>query len=81
MKTAISIPDDIFEEAERAAKRLGVSRSELFTQAVKSFLATRMERNVTESYNLAFGHSEPDELERWRQETARRTLLSVEWED
>ncbi len=81
MKTAISIPDDIFEEAERAAKRLGVSRSELFTQAVKSFLATRMERNVTESYNLAFGDSEPDELERWRQETARRTLLSVEWED
>ncbi len=35
MKTAISIPDEVFRQAEQAAKRLGVSRSEFFTRAVR----------------------------------------------
>jgi metal-responsive CopG/Arc/MetJ family transcriptional regulator len=38
MKTAISIPDDIFKAADVAAKRLGISRSELFVRAVKEML-------------------------------------------
>jgi hypothetical protein len=33
LKTAISIPDQVFRRAEAAAKRLGLSRSELFTRA------------------------------------------------
>jgi hypothetical protein len=33
MKTAISVPDDMFEEADRLAKRLGKSRSQLYTAA------------------------------------------------
>jgi metal-responsive CopG/Arc/MetJ family transcriptional regulator len=38
MKTAISIPDPIFKEAEKAAKRLGMSRSELYARAVAEFV-------------------------------------------
>ncbi len=38
MKTAISIPDPIFKEAEKAAKRLGMSRSELYSKAVAEFV-------------------------------------------
>jgi metal-responsive CopG/Arc/MetJ family transcriptional regulator len=38
MKTAISLPDPIFEEAELLARRLGVSRSELYTKALKAYL-------------------------------------------
>ena len=38
MKTAISLPDPIFEEAESLAKQLGVSRSELYTNALKAYL-------------------------------------------
>ena len=38
MKTAISIPDPIFKEAEKAAKRLGLSRSELYARAVAEFV-------------------------------------------
>ena len=38
MKTAISIPDSIFNEAEKAAKRLGLSRSELYARAVAEFV-------------------------------------------
>jgi metal-responsive CopG/Arc/MetJ family transcriptional regulator len=41
MKTVISIPDDVFRQAEHAAKRLGMTRSELFTRAVRDFLGVR----------------------------------------
>ena len=81
MKTAISIPDDIFDQAEQAAKRLGVSRSEFFTRAVRAFLETRMARNVTESYNAAFGEGAAPDLGAFRREATRRALLDVEWEE
>ena len=38
MKTAISIPDEVFEAADRTAKKLGVSRSELYATAVHEFI-------------------------------------------
>jgi metal-responsive CopG/Arc/MetJ family transcriptional regulator len=38
MKTAISLPDVVFEEAERLATQLGLSRSELYTKALKAYL-------------------------------------------
>ncbi len=38
MKTAISIPDSVFEAAEAIAQQLGVSRSELYTQALQVYL-------------------------------------------
>jgi metal-responsive CopG/Arc/MetJ family transcriptional regulator len=38
VKTAISIPDAIFEEAERLAKNRGLSRSELYTKAITEYL-------------------------------------------
>lgn len=80
MKTAISVPDDIFEQAERAAKRLGMSRSELFTRAVQAFLATRLEANITKSYDTAFGDVPESEVDALRREATRRALLDVEWE-
>ena len=82
MKTAISIPDDVFDQAERVAKRLGLSRSELFTKAVQAYLATRVEGNVTASYDAAFGDgSEPDAREEsFGREATRRALLNVEWD-
>jgi metal-responsive CopG/Arc/MetJ family transcriptional regulator len=36
MKTAISIPDDVFEQVEETAARLGMSRSELLTRAARA---------------------------------------------
>jgi len=80
MKTAISIPDEVFQEAEQAAKRLGLSRSELFTRAVRAFLATRLDRNITTSYNAAFGDASQFEVDEFRSEATRRALLDVEWE-
>lgn len=47
MKTAISIPDQIFRRVEAAAKRLGLSRSELFTRAAVEFLKVHSPEAVT----------------------------------
>lgn len=38
MKTAISIPDSLFEAAEKAARRMGISRSELYQRAIARYL-------------------------------------------
>ena len=38
MKTAISIPDEVYEEAEKTARHLGLARSQLYTQAIIEFI-------------------------------------------
>ena len=38
MKTAISLPDSVFEEAEALASQLGLSRSELYTKALQAYV-------------------------------------------
>lgn len=55
MKTAISIPDEVFEAAERTAKSLGVSRSELYATAVREFLERQRREGVTEKLNQVYG--------------------------
>ena len=55
MKTAISIPDDIFQSAEQLARRLGMSRSELYVQALKSYLQEHREEGVTDALNTIYG--------------------------
>ncbi len=47
MKTAISIPNNVFEQAESLARKLKISRSELFTEAVKVYLKENHTEDVT----------------------------------
>lgn len=49
MKTAISIPDDIFHTADHIAKRLGISRSEFYSKAVSSYISTHQNEAVTKA--------------------------------
>ncbi len=54
MKTAISLPDDVFRELDACAKRLELSRSGLVLAATREFLARhRGEPNATEAWNRA----------------------------
>jgi predicted transcriptional regulator len=39
MKTAISLPDPLFQKAEKLARRLGLNRSQLYVRALESFIA------------------------------------------
>ena len=54
MKTAISIPDNVFEQAESLARKLKISRSELFTEAVKVYLKENHVEDVTAKLNEVY---------------------------
>lgn len=58
MKTAISIPDEVFEAAERTAKKLGISRSELYSSAVREFVDRYRRENITEKLNDVYAENE-----------------------
>jgi len=51
MRTTVTIRDDLFEEADRAAARLGISRSRLVHQALERYLAALREETLTEQVN------------------------------
>lgn len=54
MKVAISIPDRIFEAAERLAGERGVPRSQLFAEALEAYLAEHGPGVVTERLNRVY---------------------------
>lgn len=58
MKTAISVPDSIFEAAEDLAKRLGMSRSQLYTTAVTRFLEYFQDKAVTQALDEVYSESD-----------------------
>jgi antitoxin MazE6 len=51
MKTAISLPDRVFREAEKHARRAGKSRSQLYADAVSEYLVRHAPEAVTEAMN------------------------------
>ena len=55
MKTAISIPDPIFEAAEETASRLGMSRSQLYAKAVEVFVERHHRERIKEALNAVYG--------------------------
>lgn len=78
MKTAISIPDDVFRKAERLAKQRKISRSQLYTAALVQLLAAETKEDITKAYDSAFDdHDEAAFLDA----AARLTLANVEWDD
>lgn len=78
MKTAVSIPDDIFEEAERLAAELKTSRSQLFSRALREFVARHAADRVTAAMNRVVDEvgTEVDEFTR---KASRRVLERTEW--
>lgn len=54
MKTAISIPDKVFDQANEVAQRLGLSRSELYARAVEAFVKEYRRKGVTEALNRVY---------------------------
>jgi hypothetical protein len=58
MKTVISIPGDVFKSAERAAKRLGVSRDEFFSKAAGTLAREVNQRDLTANINAALAQAD-----------------------
>lgn len=78
MKAAVSIPDEVFEQGERLARRLHTSRSQLYARALADFVVQHEEDKITSSMNEVLKEvgAESDEFTR---RAARQTLRRVEW--
>ena len=55
MKTAISLPDTLFEAADRLAEKLGLSRSQLYQRALAQYLNAHGQSAVTEALDQLYG--------------------------
>ncbi len=80
MKTAISLPDETFEAAERLAKARGLKRSELYRLAIEAYLEQHGREWITEALNRVCADGGPP-LDPALQAAQRRTAARVEWED
>lgn len=70
MKTAISLPDDLFEKVEELAEELHLSRSRIFSEAVRGFLSRRTNEKILQALNRA--HTPETEEEVTARNQARR---------
>jgi metal-responsive CopG/Arc/MetJ family transcriptional regulator len=59
MKTAISLPDSLFEAAEQLARELGKSRSQLYAEALREYLEKRRDEDITRRLNEIYD-AEPE---------------------
>ena len=78
MKIALSIPDELFEAAETVSRRLGVSRSRLYSTALAEFLAKHRGRKVTDRLNTVYGVEE-SRVEPGVRRLQRRSLERDSW--
>ncbi len=79
MKTAISLPDDLFRAAERHAKRLRKSRSQLYAEALAEYLARHAPDEVTEAMNRVVERLGEPGPEGFVAAAAHRVLERTEW--
>lgn len=78
MKTAISIPDDLFAEADELARRLKQSRSQLYSRAVREYVARHSTDAVTAALDALYAQ-EDSALDEFGKAVAKRTLERSEW--
>lgn len=78
MKTAISIPDDVFSDAERLARTLKKSRSQLYSRAVREYVARHAADQVTDALDAVCEEEEPNYGD-FPTAAAQRTLRNSEW--
>ncbi len=82
MKTAISLPDDLFVAAEQLARRTHRSRSEVYAAALREYVARHSPDEVTEALNRVLEEIDPAESEediQFLHAAARRVFENTEW--
>lgn len=78
MKTAVSIPDELFAEADDLARRLGVPRSRLFADALAVYLAAHRRSRVTAALDEVYA-DQPSELDPGLAALQVRSLPPEDW--
>jgi metal-responsive CopG/Arc/MetJ family transcriptional regulator len=78
MKTAISLPDEIFAQTERLARRLKKSRSEVYREAVVEYVARHDPDAITDAMNRVVDRI-GGKVDRFSTMAGRRVLERSEW--
>jgi metal-responsive CopG/Arc/MetJ family transcriptional regulator len=78
MKTAISVPDDTFLLGERLAKRTGRSRSEIYSTALREYVARHDDDEVIRAIDAVMARLEGS-TDAFADLAARETMARVEW--
>ena len=78
MKTAISLPDALFKSGDSLAKRLGVSRSELYARALADYVAKHRAGQMTQRLNAVYA-AEESRLDAATVAAQLRTLPPESW--
>lgn len=78
MKTAVSVPDDVFEGAERLARREGRSRSEVYSAALREYVARREPDDVVDALDRVVAEV-GEGIDPFVTASSRRTLENSEW--
>ena len=78
MKTAISLPDALFNKAESLASRLGLSRSRLYAQALEDYITRHQARRVSERLDAVYGE-ETSTVDSPTAAAQSRVLKRLEW--
>ena len=78
MKTAVSIPDDVFEATQRLAQRTRKSRSRIFSEALKEYVARHEPDQVTEMMDRICAELGVQE-DHFVASASRRILKRTEW--
>jgi metal-responsive CopG/Arc/MetJ family transcriptional regulator len=60
VKTAISLPDDTYEQASSRAAELGISRSEFFARAARRYLDELASQSLTQQIDEALQAADDD---------------------
>ncbi len=78
MKTAVSIPDSLFKEAERLSKRLRIPRSRLYAKALKAYLERQRSKSIREALDAVYAN-ENSELDPGLAAAAYHVLSKEKW--
>ncbi|HEX9043694.1 MAG TPA: ribbon-helix-helix protein, CopG family [Candidatus Limnocylindrales bacterium] len=79
MKTAVSVPDHLFAQADRLAKRSRRSRSEVYSAALREYVARHAPDEVTAGLDAVIADLGEPRRDEFASRAARRTLESAEW--
>ena len=79
MKVAVSIPDPLFAQADALARRLKLSRSKVYAQALDAFLADHDGDRLTEAMDAAIDAAGEEGPDPFVHEAGRRILKKLEW--
>ncbi|MCU0506120.1 MAG: ribbon-helix-helix protein, CopG family [Chloroflexi bacterium] len=79
MKTAVSVPDDLFAQVDRLARRSRRSRSEVYSAALREYVARHAPDEVTTGLDAVLAGIDQAEPADFTERAARRTLDAAEW--